>query len=945
MAVSARRLVHLMVVGLVAAMMPALPGAAAVDSGVRLSVSDGQPFVGQRTTLTAAVQPAVRGRAVRFQVLTRDGWVTQGTDRTDGSGAAAVRLRFGSAGRTKVRALALPHRAAEKATDSLTLKVRKRPTEMAAELPDGPWQLDEPVLVQGSVKPVAAGRSVRLERSSGAGWQPVGEPAVTDSRGEVWLPWTPTEAGTHDYRLAVAPTRKFASAVSAPGTRTVEGEEGPLVVQAPEWVLTGELFEVVLEITAPDAALTDVTLAVHAPKAGEQVSPPAEVDVDPATREAVVDVGDVLAGNTEHRRLRWKAPSATESLTFEVSLSASTQSGGGMVDQQTVAEVLVLQEPSGGGAFGGGLELTREGRFAPDHPDQVFAFCDRVFEPAQVPAFPEAKAAAEAYLAGVILDEETWNEEAALDDPTLIDQVVMMALADQRPAAALAAALRGHELAANDAVHLTNAAVAANVLKRPEWAVAFTRRAALAGPAPSVGAPQEAIRLATQAHAWALLGRRSDAVVTMRDALMVDPDNPQLHAQLGILLACEGDKEGALPHVRRGLRSDESTDPMEHPDDYPENMRMTWLGASDLYDLSGGTEDTITTPTLPAGWAQLIGRGRLEGSGYYEQERTRLHDRFMQLAQRRNDLQQQLNARLTDASPAWRQRTQDILRRISSSGDRAVRESWENYLDYSREVLHLNGCPDGVYQNHPYCFPGDPDADRSCSLDATVFQAWLNRIRGWETAMNDYHDVAWPVFTGLQANLVDPVAHELAGVLIEMHFLSHGVMAIAANLTTTADQFTFYNTDQDEPENCLNPAGPGETEESTVQGPGPAFCSPDSVETKFSVSIDLGIMTFGFDCEKVSIETGLGAYGFLEAFARVEQNWNTSAVTYYVGAQAGIPFVGSYESALFLETDATGKVQDLGIESGVSSSAGYVVEVELYSDSARVSAMSYFTSF
>jgi hypothetical protein len=563
-----------------------------------------------------------------------------------------------------------------------------------------------------------------------------------------------------------------------------------------------------------------------------------------------------------------------------------------------------------------------------------------------VPSFTEAKAAAEAYLAQAMVEQhaEAWADEPALQDPRLIDQVVMIALADRRPAAALAAALHGHELAPNDAVHLTNAAVAANALKHPEWAVSFTRRAALAGPAPSVGAPQEAVRLTTQAHAWALLGNRSNAEIVMRDALMVDPDNPQLHTQLGLIRACRGDKAGALPHIRRGLRTSEGTDPMESPDDFPEEQRQTWLGASDLYDLSGGTEDTITTPTLPAGWAELVARGPLEGNDYYGQEYDRLHQRFMSLAEQRNQLQGQLNAQLADASRAWRQRTEDILRRISTEGDREVRTAWADYLTYQEDVIGLGRCQ-GMFESHPFCRPDKTDLDTSCGTDQAVFQEWLNRMRGWETAMNDYQDAAWPVFTGLQANLADPTAHALAGVMIEMHFLSHGMTALAQDLDTASRFFTSYAEDQEEPEDCLTPVPAGETQESDVAGPKPPFCSPDSVETKFSVSIDLGIMTFGFDCEKVSIETGLGAYGFLEAFARVEQSWNTSAVTYYVGAQAGIPFVGSYESALFLETDAEGKVLDLGIESGVSSSAGYVVEVELAGDTARVSAMSYFTQF
>lgn len=939
----ARHFLLVVVASLVAALVPAQPGQARVGSDVVLSASETKPFVGQRTALTAVVQPKVSGRKVRFEVKNGSGWVSKGTSTTDRRGRASLGVKFSEAGRQRVRAVALKHRRADKATDTMVLKVRKRPTTISGTWPAGPWQVDDAVLVTAALEPANAGRSVWLERSTGGSWQTVSDPVPTDSRGEARISWTPAAAGTHDYRLAVGGTSKLAPAESAPVSRTVEGA-GPLVVAAPEWVLEGELFEVALEITAAaDAALEDVVVTVEAPEAGSQSTPPSEVEVDPVDRTGQVDVGDVAAGRTERLRLRWQAPPDPVSLTFAAAMTAEAATGAQQHDDS--ADVEVLAPPAGGGAFGGGLELTRDSRRAPDHPDQVVAFCD-VPVTDDVPTFDEAKTSAEAYLAGAILDEEAWNEEEALQDAELIDQVVMVALADRRPAAALAAALRGHDLAPNDAVHLTNAAVAANQLGEPGWAVAFTRQAALSGPAPSVGAPQEAIRLATQAHAWALMRDWSRAEVAIRDALMVDPDNPQLHMQLGIFRACQGDKAGALPHVRRGLRSSEAPDPMESPDDYEEDMKQTWLGASDLYDLSGGTEDTITTPSLPSDWAQLVARGPIEGNNYYDDEYERLHQRVLELAEKRNELRGELNARMAGASPAWRKRTDDILGRISREGDRAVREAWESYLEYQNDAISLNNCEDGQFTSHPFCNPENP-TDFGCSNDQAVFEEWLNRMRGWETAMNDYQDVAWPIFTGLQANLADPTAHELAGVDIELHFLNSGMTALAQNLAWTSRYFTFYDSDQEnnEPESCLTPTTAGETAESEVSGGTPAFCSPDSVETKFSVTIDLGIMSFGFDCEKVSVETGLGAYGFLEAFARVEQRWNTSAVTYYVGVQAGVPGVGDYESALFLETDAAGKVQDLGLESGVSSSAGYVVEVELYSKSSRVSAMSYFTSF
>lgn len=944
MTTQARRMSLLLLVLVLVGTLSALPSQGA-DNVVRLSTSALKPFVGQRVTFTAVVEPKVAGRTVRFEVKTGQGWQLKASVVTDRRGRATVGLRFQKSGQQQVRAVALPYRRADKTSDTVTLTVRKRPSQITGNWPADPWQVDESVLVVAALEPATAGRMVWMERRSGDGWEKVGEPVLSDSRGEARVTWTPTVTGRQEYRLFAGSTRALRAAASAAVTREVAGV-GPLAILAPGWVLQGDLFEIALEISAPvGAGLTEAVVTLTAPDAGSQVTPPSEIVVDPEAATAVIDFGDVEAGTTATRRLRWQAPADPGELTFSAALTAATSSGGRQ-DHERAAVIDVLAAPSGGGSFGAGLELTRDSRTAPDHPDQLSAFCNQVYGAPGVPTFAEAKSAADAYIEQAMLDAhaEAWNDEPALDDPLLIDQVVMVALADRRPAAALAAALRGHALAPNDAVHLTNAAVAANELRHPEWAVAFTRQAAAAGPAPSVGAPQEAIRLATQAHAWALLGDRSRAVIVLRDALMVDPDNPQLHAQLGIILTCQGDKSAALPYVRRGMRSDDTGDPMASPEDYPETMRRTWLGASDLFDLSGGTEDTITTPTLPTSWAELVARGRLEGNGYYEREKERMHNRFMALAQRASQLERELNEKQHGGSPAWARRTDDILNRIATSGDRQVQEAWANYLEYQDDVLGFNSCPDNPFRNHAFCFPDNPDADRDCGSDQGIFKEWLNRMRGWETAMNDYHDVAYPIFTGLQANLADPTAHALAGVEIEMHFLGNGMTALTSDLNTAADQFTYYVHDQDEPEDCLSPTGAGETKTTSVSGPTPEFCSAGSIEKLFSLTIDLGIMQFAFDCEKYSVEAGLGAYGFLEAFAKVEQNWNTSAITYYVGVQAGVPVVGSYESALFLETDSDGKVQDLGLESSVSSSAGYVVEVELYNDTARVSAMSYFRS-
>ena len=146
--------------------------------------------------------------------------------------------------------------------------------------------------------------------------------------------------------------------------------------------------------------------------------------------------------------------------------------------------VEVVPEVGGGFVFGAGLESTTESRDAPKHPDQIFGFCMGSTPPstAAVPSFVAAREEVRAFLDAEMADRPTaaWEALAAQNDSDLLDDAAGVAFADQRYAGALAASLRAYELDPGDALHLSNAAAAANLLDRPEWAIAFATEAARA---------------------------------------------------------------------------------------------------------------------------------------------------------------------------------------------------------------------------------------------------------------------------------------------------------------------------------------------------------------------------------------------------------------------------------------------------------------------------------
>lgn len=930
------RVLALLTVTAVLLGLTAVPSYAA--NRVRVSASDSKPFVGERVKLTARVTPGRAGRMVVFQERVGSRWKQLATDRTNRNGVASVKARFGRAGHVTVRALAKKHDGKAQTTDTLRLTVRKAPTQVTATFPVGPWTVGEEVGVPVRIGPAAAGRRVWLERLESGSWVRIADPVATSAQGIAVPRWTPTRVSTGTYRARVAASTTHHDGSSGAVVREItEAGSGLLLLEAPEIVETGDEFDIHFDIATAEQPVSNAVLAVRAPATGEQVTPPDELDVDPITRTAELALGDLPADTTRRVTLRWAAPATPGLLQVEGSLTAAE------IESEQVVGSIEVVAGSSGFVFGGGLQSTHESRDAPGHADQIFAFCFGSGPPssAAVPSFAVALAEAKEYLAQAIVgDAQAWEEVAAQDNPEVFDDVAAMALSDLRYDAVLAASLRAYELDPADGLWLSNAAAAANLLERPEWAIAFATEAAGQGGV-SVGVRQEAARLVNLGHAWALKLDYAKAIAALEQARQIDSASQVVRAELGAVLACAGDKNAALPHIRRSLRTDDTGDPIEDVSGEP-NTRRTRIDTSTLYDLSGGVDQTLTLPYVPASWSELAGRSRFyDGNSYYNREYEDGKQRTLDLILRAAALEQQLSEKRQSWSPARAKLTDDILRRIGTAYDRELIDARAAYLEVAEGVIRPNDC-NGMFAAHPYC--GD-QSDNSCSLSQSLFNEWERGIEAQSEALTEFHDVAARHFSGLQALLSDPVAHELAGIRAELEFRTE-IDSMVANMWQTADSLAIYNEEYDD----RGPDDPPCTDVSTPALDPPVdserapagLCAPGSIVSELNLTLDLGPVTVAINCENWSVEAAREV-AFLEAFAKVTGNLGNNGVTVNVGVRAGVGGA-SFESGLYYEQDAQGKTVDYGWEGGPSLEAGNVISVTAFEDKVRISLMSLFTS-
>ena len=705
----------------------------------------------------------------------------------------------------------------------------------------------KPVTLTARVLPKRKGRTVVFQRSVDGRWKKIGT-ATTNRRGAARIKKTFTTAGRVTVRsIAQAhrgskPTR---DTTRFRVRRRPPIEQGGLAIEAPAQVEQGTQFDVRFVLAGP---LSDATLTVAAPASGVQVMPPDDVAIDPDTHQGTVTVGDLAATATRTVTVRWQAPSVLDSLLFEASLAAS---GGTVTDEATVA---VVGSGGGGGIlFGPGLEAMTESRSAPMTPEMLFLFCWPLPSVA-VPTYDVALGEAKTWLAGQIVAAyaDDWNNHISQQDPELLDDAVGIAVAAGRPAAALAAALRAHELEPDNPLHLSNAAAAANMLEQPDWGVAFATQAGLAtGPTPSVGVRQEAVRLTNLGHAWALMSQWGPAENALRAALAIDGQSQGVHAELAMVLGCQSKKDEALPHLRRSMRTSDAPDPIQDP---PERgtSRFSNLDTSDLFTMTSGVTQDLGLPYLPPTMGEFVALARPVhgGNGYYWDDYWRSHDRLMELIDRRHVLEEDLREAQKAQQPVMVRRTDDLLRRVSAWYDQDLIDARTDLVEKSDALWGLNNCG-GQHLTHPLCAVDGWQS--SCAEDQAIFDSYEIRMEAYLSELMEYHTVAGNHYSDVQGLISDPIAHELAAVRAETEFagLVSGVVQNLASMSNGLAQFNDSDVpDVDDVKKYCEGFESAPPPDPTVTDRQPApFCTKDSLESKVNLTLNFEIVTFETSCE------------------------------------------------------------------------------------------------
>ncbi len=796
-----------------------------------------------------------------------------------------------------------------------------------------------------TVKPKAKGRTVVFSVKHGKKWKKLGT-AKTKRSGKATLNTKKLKAGKQTLRVVASKhkgqkqqTRTKKITVKKNGTTTVPTDTGNRVgdhhqIIAPERTATGSTFEMTIEVNTK-RALTGAQLTLTAPTKGSQITPPDDVRL--TNGKATVDLGDIKEDTPTQVTLRWKAPASPTTLSVKARLTAS----GGVTDT-TDAKILVVNDhPDSAPMDRANLKIFTGGIHLPSDPEQLNASCDPVSSGA-VPTFKTALTRAKTWVqTQLVPGQGDWTKDPAYDDPEALLEAFAAAHADDRPGAMMAFALRGHELAPDDARHLTNAGLTANMLERPGWAIAFLLAAAGKPVAPGHGMPHDAIRLNNLGNAHALRADWAQAVALTQEALAVDPENPLLHRQLATLLVCAGRKEEALEHLRQAYRDDAHT-----PDEVEsEALELTWPDADRIYDMTPGNAGKLELMRLPVSFETLIG---LNGqNGLLGVELAKIKTARDELRNREWVLRPRWMQALMTEQPAVARRQRALV--ASAGRPDATREVHDAYQAMMEAAGEWRDTCFDTMRTHPWCNVDSAAKDFSCAQHNQLFLFWRARGNAYLDAVLNFHAVAQPVWTGVQGNISDPIAHELAGIAIKNVWLLH-MDSLVSGVAEASQRFgTFNRSAVDLPTSeatCTVPTPPDPSDRYTNKDSGEDAAACSDAIKPWGLSVDIKVAKLKVTCEAFSIEATSGK--LLQGFAKLEAGFNAEGftkATTSLGSKLGA--LGySFESAIYVEFDSMGQVSDFGWVMGqeFEPSAG-PVSLKTFDDKVKISFMNWYEGY
>jgi hypothetical protein len=703
-----------------------------------------------------------------------------------------------------------------------------------------------------------------------------------------------------------------------------DGAAVDLTVSGPSVVAEQTVIEYTVTVTVePGADAVGAELVVALPTVGTFGG--SEPAVTPINGSATWTLGDLPAGGSATVVLRWTAPSAPNAATVVVTISAANAAPE-TVELTTLVEATGEHPPN---KWTGALDAHNVWNTVDDALRQIP--CGPVLPGGPVPTLDEALDAADAYIASQA-DQAT--VDALLADPRLATpadatRAAAAAFIADRPGAAVAALVAAHRMSPADPAHLRNLAVALNRAMLPLPALAVLDRADDLGQSgrDAVGWDVVAVAMTARGHALLALGRWAEAVDVLTVAHTLEPTMPEVLRSLAVAHKCAGDSTGAFAAYRQGARRSEVievgvTESLTHP------------AAGGVFDLRHGSMHRLALPSAT-------------GVDIYEAaaQAPQWMGESGAIGARSNARFEQMTALLTEwgaGSPSklTRRTSLDIRTLIQRPDlDPAVGPAWEALREALRAAIDFGVgyglCNPGDFGGHPYCEKGvdgngswgDPG---TCLADLARGHAqWTELIETARHAWVAYQDVAFPYWTGLQANVTDPLFHEYLGVQIDL--LAENDRWGLVNLWTM--QATFLHSWVGF---CTRAAvGPSTLEVPDFEStPDPAACPPDL--SRLSVTVDFEVLTLKSTCEQLEVEGSFARFGPIVGFLKGAFQ-NSGEVTVFAGSKFDIEGIGSFDSALYITTGADGEPADIGWEVGPEVEVGHGVKLKVWEDKMRFS--------
>ena len=465
------------------------------------------------------------------------------------------------------------------------------------------------------------------------------------------------------------------------------------------------------------------------------------------------------------------------------------------------------------------------------------------------------------------------------------------------PAAALSALLQAHALAPRDAAPLIDAATLLSQAGRGRAALALLDAATRlkAQKTQPFGISWNAVSLANRGQAQIVTHQFGAAAGTLHRALKAAPLLREAEQNLAVAEQCAGKKDAKqyfLGAVRRQTFAKGDYVGQTIADPFGE------LNEAEVLDTSRGRALTLPSFKYP----QSLDEGRAQRQSWLALENRIVRTDQRAAIAKSNADSAALSARLAKATPATRQRTQDILTAVQAASSDPQIAAWQEKaakIQTEFTKLQLQG------YGQVGCING--------GLHAT----WLAAVQAYDTAQRTFSVLEYRRQTALAANLHNPLAHQVALDTAHQDVTFNLFLIVdAGNLLSGYDAICDPNPN----------GGGGENPESGQQQ------TPDSPACPTGIggpdfSLNLLVFSFSATCEEVTVEAEVGE-GWLNGFISVSHNFTKGSNTIYAGAQAGAkvhvgPLTGgaTARGGVYVTFDAHGAVQDIGLRGTTSLAA------------------------